>query len=232
MGFEVGKEEMKKAFNFLAEKNNMADGETFLKVAEEAGIPREVMEEKIRKEILIEKVLGAEILPAHDITEVELKEHYEKIKENFKEKEKFHLKEIVLVNPKTLENKIKEVEKGLKEGKNFEELAKLYSEVPSKEKGGDIGEVFIEDLAKEIREGLDGLEEGQISKPIYTRFGVHFLLLVKKIPEKYKSFERVKEEVKEDFKKAKYEEKVKQYVENLKKRYLIQIYEELLEEPK
>lgn len=232
MGFSVGKEELKKAFDIVAEKNNMPDGETFLKAAEEAGIPREVMEEKIRKEILIEKVLGSEILPSHDLTEIELKEHYEKIKENFKEKEKYHLKEIVLTNLKTMEEKIKIIQKELKEGKSFEEVCSNYSEAPSKSKGGDIGLVEADGLSEEIKNALMEIKPGQYTKPIVTKYGIHIYYFVEIIPEKFKPFEEVVEEVRENYRKAKYEENVKKYVENLKSRYLVQINYELLEEPK
>lgn len=232
LGYSVSKEELKRAFNILAEKNNMPDGETFLKAAEEAGVPIEVMEEKIRKEVLIEKVLGSEILPAHDITELELKEHYEKLKENFKEKQKYHLKEIVLTDIKKMEEKVRNIQKEIKEGKSFEELVSNYSEVPSKAKGGDIGYVEAEDLLEEIKEALKEIKEGEVTKPIVTKYGIHFIYLVKIVPESYKPFEEVKEKVKEDYKKTKYEETVKKYIENLKTRYLVQINYELLEEPK
>lgn len=232
MGFSVGNEELRKAFDILAERNNMPDAETFLKVAEEAGVPKEVMEERIKKEILIEKVLGSEILPAHDLTEMELKEHYEKIKENFKEKEKYHLKEIVLIDSKNISEKIKIIEKELKEGKPFEEIAKDHSEVPSKINGGDIGNVDTDSLADEINNALKEIKEGEITKPIKTKYGVHFIFFVEKIPESYIPFEKVKEQVKDDYKKTKYDEKVKKYIENLKSRYLVQINKELLEKPK
>jgi parvulin-like peptidyl-prolyl isomerase len=232
LGYSTTKEELKRAFDVLAEKNNMPDGETFLKAAEEAGIPREIMEEKIRKEILIEKVLGNEILPAHDLTELELKEYYEKIKENFKENKKYHLKEIVLTDLKTMEEKTKTIQKELKEGKSFEELALKYSEVPSKTKGGDIGLVEEEGLAEEIKKALEEIKEGEVTKPIVTKYGIHFIYLEKIIPQSYKPFEEVKDTVKEDYKKTKYEETVKKYIENLKSRYLIQINYNLLEEPK
>lgn len=232
MGFSVGNEELKKAFDILAERNNMPDGETFLKAAEESGVSKEVMEEKIRKEILIEKVLGSEILPAHDLTEIELKEHYEKIKENFKEKEKYHLKEIVLIDLKNIPEKVKIIEKELKDGKPFEEIASRYSEVPSKIKGGDIGNVESDSLSEEINNAINEIKEGEITKPITTKYGVHLIYLVEKIPESYTPFEKVKEQVKDDYKKTKYEETVKKYIENLKIRYLVQINKELLEEPK
>lgn len=232
MGFSVGREELKRAFDILAEKNNMPDGETFLKAAEEAGIPRDVMEEKIRKEILIEKVLGSEILPSHDLTEIELKEYYEKIKENFKEKEKYHLKEIVLINLKTMEEKLKNIQKELKEGKSFEEVALQYSESPSKTKGGDIGFVEVDGLSEEIKNALKEIQPGQYTKPIPSKYGIQIIYFVKIVPETYKPFEEVKEEVRENYRKAKYEENVKKYIENLKSRYLVQINYELLEEPK
>lgn len=232
LGFSVGKEEIKKAFDILAEKNNMPDGETFLKAAEESGVPREVMEEKIRKEVLIEKVLGSEILPAHDLTDFELKEHYEKIKENYKEKEKVHLKEIILLDQKKMEEKIKAIEEEIKNGKKFEEIAEKYSEAPTGKKGGDIGNVETEGLSNEIMNALKEIKEGQVSKPIYTKYGVHFIYFVEKIPESFIPYEKVKDEVRDSYKKTKYEETVKKYIENLKTRYLVQINKELLEEPK
>lgn len=232
LGYEVTSHDLKKALEIIAEKNNFHDVEAFLKALNVEGISQEMIEEKLKKEILIEKVIASEVMQTFDITEIELKQHYENIKDNFKEKEKVHLKEIVLINPITLKEKEEKIKRQISLGKDFSEIAKEFSESPSREKGGDIGFIEMEGLSEEILNSIKNLKEGEVAGPIKTKYGVHFILIVEKKGESYLPFEEVKEKVMEDYKNKKYEEKIKKYLENLKSRYLIQINEDLLGVPK
>jgi len=60
-------------------------------------------------------------------------------------------------------------------GSVFEELAKKYSICPSSKTGGSLGEVPIQKLDTDFADALIELIEGQISKPVRTRFGYHII---------------------------------------------------------
>jgi len=69
----------------------------------------------------------------------------------------------------------------LKEGQNFADLAKQYSEDPgSAANGGILGFVSRGTLVKEFEEVAFALEEGQISDIVQTQFGFHIIQLIER----------------------------------------------------
>ena len=67
----------------------------------------------------------------------------------------------------------------LKAGSDFKNLAKLFSECPSKKKGGDLGEFGKGQMVEEFWTGTVNLKVGEISQPIKTKFGYHLILRTK-----------------------------------------------------
>lgn len=70
---------------------------------------------------------------------------------------------------------IMEVKKKLENGGDFKKLAKIYSECPSKKKGGDLGWFGRGKMVKEFEQATYQLGVGDISEPIKTQFGWHII---------------------------------------------------------
>jgi len=80
----------------------------------------------------------------------------------------------ILVN--TVDEAQKIVEKITNGGTTFEELARYYSRCPSSNRGGDLGEFGTGQMVPEFESAVLALEVGQISSPVRTQFGYHFIL--------------------------------------------------------
>lgn len=64
----------------------------------------------------------------------------------------------------------------LKNGKDFQELAKKYSQCPSAPQGGDLGNLFgKKNVDQDFIEALEILKPGQTSGIVRTRFGYHLI---------------------------------------------------------
>ena len=63
----------------------------------------------------------------------------------------------------------------LKQGKDFSELAKTYSEDPGKENGGKLGFFKHEDMVKPFADKAFSMKPGEISDPVRTQFGWHII---------------------------------------------------------
>ncbi len=64
----------------------------------------------------------------------------------------------------------------LKNGKDFQELAKKYSQCPSAPQGGDLGNLFgKKNVDPDFMEALEILKPGQSSGIVRTRFGYHLI---------------------------------------------------------
>jgi peptidyl-prolyl cis-trans isomerase C len=61
--------------------------------------------------------------------------------------------------------------------RRFAELARTHSACSSKNNGGLLGQLGQGDTVPEFEAALDVLEEGQISDPVATRFGLHLIRL-------------------------------------------------------
>ncbi|KJS32592.1 MAG: hypothetical protein VR64_05780 [Desulfatitalea sp. BRH_c12] len=62
-----------------------------------------------------------------------------------------------------------------KSGKAFDALAKQYSEGPTREKGGYLGEFKKEAMVKPFADKAFGMTPGEISEPVRTNFGWHII---------------------------------------------------------
>ena len=66
--------------------------------------------------------------------------------------------------------------------KKFADLAREFSDCPSKNNGGDLGDFTHGMMVKEFDEAAFALDEGKISAPVKTQFGYHLILTTKKTP--------------------------------------------------
>ena len=73
-----------------------------------------------------------------------------------------------------------------RDGQDFAELAKKYSEGPSRDKGGDLGTFRREAMVKPFADKAFSMKAGEISDPVRTQFGWH-IIKVEKVNEATKT---------------------------------------------
>ena len=79
-------------------------------------------------------------------------------------------------------SRVEDILKKVKEGQDFAELAKQYSEGPSKDKGGYLGTFKRDAMVKPFADKAFSMKPGDVSEPVRTRFGWH-LIKVEKVNE-------------------------------------------------
>ncbi|MHA1341952.1 MAG: peptidylprolyl isomerase [Promethearchaeota archaeon] len=72
-------------------------------------------------------------------------------------------------------SKLLEIKKMLENGEKFENLARKFSECPSKKRGGDLGWFTKGQMVKEFEDAVRSLKIGEISEPVKTQFGWHLI---------------------------------------------------------
>jgi peptidyl-prolyl cis-trans isomerase D len=121
------------------------------------------------------------------ITNEEIHDYYENNIEKFKTEKTIEARHILIKldqssNPETVEKKRKaalDIFKLAREGIDFAELAKQYSECPSKNKGGYLGEFKKNAMVKPFAEKAFQMEAGEISEPVRTQYGWHIIRVEK-----------------------------------------------------
>ena len=122
------------------------------------------------------------------ISDDEILDYYETNLERFKSPKTVEARHILIkvdqdADDGTVAEARKRIEDILKmagEGKDFAELAKQYSEGPTKDKGGYLGEFQKDSMVKPFADKAFSMAAGEISEPVRTRFGWH-LIKVEKI---------------------------------------------------
>lgn len=66
----------------------------------------------------------------------------------------------------------------LKDGKDFDAIAKEKSTCPSGKKGGDLGWFGRNQMVKEFETAAFSLKPGELSKPVKTQFGWHIIKVI------------------------------------------------------
>jgi peptidyl-prolyl cis-trans isomerase C len=112
---------------------------------------------------------------------------------------------------------MEDILKQAKDGKDFAELAKQYTEDPgSKATGGEY--TFPRGkMVKEFEDTAFSLKPGEISGIIETRYGYHIIKVSEKIPAKKVEFDKVKERLKEALVQDEINKQLRTYVAKLEK---------------
>ena len=126
------------------------------------------------------------------VSEDDIQDYYESNPEKFKSPKTVEARHILIklnpdANAEEVENARQRIETVLdmaKGGQDFAELAKKYSEGPTKAQGGNLGAFRREAMVKPFADKAFSMKPGEISEPVRTRFGWHIIKVEKVNPEK------------------------------------------------
>ncbi len=140
--------------------------------------------DKMKEDLLYRKFIQTQIMPKVYVSPSDIREFYDTNKEMYEEKEKVHCFAIVFYkkgNPDE-DNEIflnaKQILEQIKEGADFSDMAKKYSEHSgSRDKGGDWGWVSRDEIvSNEVTEMLFNLKVGELSDVVEGEFAYWILL--------------------------------------------------------
>lgn len=171
---------------------------------------------------LIEHKVGSKVT----ITPAEVSDYYASHIEQFAQPEELLVRNIMIrpgEDPGRSANLANDISKRLSEGCDFGGLAKIYSEGPGAGEGGSMGYVKRGDLMPAIEDVIFKLKDGEVSGVIQTSVGYHIFKVEERRPAKVRSLEEARREVEEAVFMEKMNQKVKAWVEGLKKNAYIEI---------
>lgn len=191
----------------------------------------EQMRQLISRDILIQQTIQQNVVSKIEITDEEAQNYYNENKDQFKEPAQVQASHILVQVAQDASQedkdaalkKIQEVLAMVKEGKDFAELAKEYSDCPSKENGGDLGFFPRGAMVKPFEDVAFTLNEGEISDVVETQFGYHILKVTGKKEQQEISFEEAKDRLKQGLLEQKTNQEIRKWIEDLKAKATIEI---------
>jgi len=137
------------------------------------------------------------------ISDEELQDYFDEKQEEFNTPKTVEARHILLkvdqnAGPEDVEKVRKRALKILKmarEGKDFAELAKKYSEGPTRDRGGYLGTFKRKAMVRPFADKAFSMKAGEISEPVRTRFGWHIIKVEKVNEASVLSFDEAKKKI-------------------------------------
>ena len=212
-------------------RSQFPDPAEFEKKLKEMDYTLPILEEQIKENLAIQKLIDQEIANRVKLSDDEVKSYYEANKAEFSVPEQIRARHILIkVAPEASDaekaearKKIVEVQNKLKKGDDFAELAKAHSEGPSNKNGGALGYFSRGQMVETFDNAAFSLETGQVSDIVETRFGYHLIKVEDRKPKGQKTLEEMSAPIREELRRQQVMQKINPYIESLKKKYSVEI---------
>jgi peptidyl-prolyl cis-trans isomerase C len=223
MKLDVSPEELSQAVERI--KGDYASGE-FETMLQSRQTTFEEWRERLRQEILSQKVINQSVPENIQITDEEIQAHYKEHPGDFVQPEEVRARQIVVANVETA-NAIREQ---AMQGADFAALAKAHSLSPDKAQGGDLGFFARGDMPEEF-DVVFNLGVGQISPIVKTAYGHHIFKVEERHPARPLSPSEAADRVRAQLTQERREQLFAAWVAGLKAKARITVNDQILFQP-
>ncbi|MCD6386401.1 peptidylprolyl isomerase [Candidatus Sumerlaeota bacterium] len=161
---------------------------------EELGLTEEQLKELYREREKNDQLIAQVMVPRLSVTQKEIEEYTRQLKEKKKPLITYRLSQIYLTfTPDTRESVIKKAYSLLEElsgGASFAELAKQYSQDPSKANGGDLGYLDAGQFDPRVEDAIKNQPVGKVCGPIVDEHSVRIVKVTDKITPRDRIFRK------------------------------------------
>jgi len=204
----------------------------FMEALEEAGESLSDFRQQLRQQIMaISMGLRQRRLFERDavVSESEIAQYYEDAREEFSQPERIQLRRIFLradedqAERRKVRARLETLREEAELGADFGELAKTYSEGPSKEAGGMVGWVTRGALVPELEEAAFELEEGEVSPVIEMDRGFALLKADRREDAGIADLDDARVQIEPILREQHAEERYRKWIEELRKRGSVRV---------
>lgn len=206
-------------------KQGLESGQSIESLLLDMGITMDAMRTHVGQANTIQKLLEVTVYPQSMVSEKESRLFFENNPQYFKKPEEVKASHILIqVSPEATDEeklaareRIEAVQKKIAAGDDFAELARQYSDGPSKVNGGNLGYFDRTKMVKPFSDAAFELEPGQVSDIVETRFGYHLIKVYDKKPKTVYVFEDIKVRLGQLLQQQKIQKETIRYLEELRK---------------
>lgn len=189
------------------------------------------LEKLLKDDLIVQQTIQETVIANLAVSDEETQSYYDGRLEQFQEQEQVQASHIiVIVEPEadqatkdTARQKIDDILAKATAGEDFAELAKEFSEGPSKDSGGDLGFFSRGQMVPEFEEVAFAMNEGDISGIVETQFGYHIIKVTGKKPERQIPFEEVEGQIRQSLLDEKINVGVTEWIDELRSNATIEM---------
>lgn len=213
-------------------KESFQDEDAYQSALKDANMQESDIIARIRRALAINTLVDEKVGQKVVVTDEEVVEYYDTHPDSFRITEKVRASHILVKVDKDddeskkalAEEKINALQRRLKEGEDFANLAKENSDCPSSENGGELGYFERGKMVQEFEDAAFALSPGEAGDIVQTDYGYHLILVTDKIEEGTISYETVKPDLEDYLMRQKISLGVASLIEMLREEARIETY--------
>jgi len=225
LGIRVTEKQVEAAIEKV-KKDNRWTQEDLLALLKRDGLTFEKYGGLVRRDLERPRLLDSEVKSKIIIREEMIAQYYEEHKRDFSSSEEVRLAGIFLVarDPKDqgemelLYQKGQEILERLRNGEDFAELARRFSQGPGVDEGGDLGLFVTKDLDPELNRILESMPEGGFSDIIVRPNGIQIVRLLQKQGGKMKPLDDLRDAIQGILYRQEVEKRYNDWIKELRER--------------
>jgi peptidyl-prolyl cis-trans isomerase SurA len=178
LGIKIGEREIERALDQICEDNHITRDELSAKLVSE-GHTLEEYKKELKQQIERAELINAQVRAKIVITDEQVNEYLKEQPLKNSSNDPLYIMQHICTtfekdDPESRENarrRIEEAYNALKKEKDFEEVARRYSDLPSGQDGGYLGALTLKEMAPFVKQAVAGLKSGDFSGIVYTPVG-------------------------------------------------------------
>jgi len=201
-GITVTDAELHQALEDIKTRNRFASDEALATALAAEGLTLEQYRRQLRSELLVAKLVSREVRSTVVISPEEVRHYYDQHPEEFALPERVKLRQIFFAAPAAnaedhanAQAKAQTVLEQLKNGADFDQMARRYSNGPEAKEGGELGWFTPGSLMPQLDRIAFTVKDGQISDLIESPQGWHILKIESREGHRQETFEQAQEKV-------------------------------------
>jgi len=189
--------------------------------------------QRIHDDMLMDAVIDKELGDTIQISDADIKGYFDKNKDSLSSPEKRRASVILIkVNPKSgpsgeeaARKKLEMIGQKLKEGVEFGDLARQFSQDSLANRGGDLG-VFTQNshMYGPFKQKAFKLNKGKVSEIFRTKHGLHILMVTEVHPAVVGTVDNSRDKIRNILKEQAIKNQTRPYLDNLRKQASVKIY--------
>ncbi|MDD5270321.1 MAG: peptidylprolyl isomerase [Candidatus Omnitrophica bacterium] len=226
LGVIVDDSEVEEQFKQV--KSKFPSEDIFYAEVQKAGISTEVLKKRYRENIMMGKLVSHEVKDKVVVTPSEIDDYYKKHSAELKAPEAVRIRSIMLrfggeQSEDAVKQKSYDILKLIKEGRDFGELAKLYSEGLRSDEGGDFGFVERGQMRDDFDKVIFSMKEGEVSEPLRADTGYFIFKAEQKRDARALTIQEAHDGIENIIYREKAQQRYKDWIAKLKRDAFIQI---------